>query len=68
MKVGDSYSNKEHEETSCVIVKLVEHIVHKWFVHVKLADRYLIYTQKEFNELWTQIVLDETDQSVILYK
>jgi|14_taG_2_1085336.scaffolds.fasta_scaffold48884_2 hypothetical protein len=63
MKVGETYSKKEHEETVCTIVKLVEHLVHKYFVHVKVSNRYFIYTQKEFQQLWTKNVLDETDQT-----
>jgi len=39
-------------------MKLVEHIVHKYFVHIKVGDNYLIYTKKEFILMWTENVLD----------
>ena len=58
MEIGEIYTKQDNPKVSCTIVKIVKHLVHKYFVHVKAEDRYLIYTKKEFDDMWTKNVLD----------
>ena len=58
MEVGEIYTRQDNSNVSCIIVKLVEHLVHEYFVHVKVGERYLIFTKKEFDTMWTKNVLD----------
>lgn len=52
MKIDEEYENINDPSQTCVIVKLVEHLVHEYFVHVKIGKLYLIYTKQEFFERW----------------
>lgn len=58
MQVGEIYTRQDNLNVSCIIVKLVEHLVHEYFVHVKTGEHYLIFTKKEFDTMWTKNVLD----------
>jgi hypothetical protein len=59
MEIGEKYILKTDLSTSCVITKLVEHLVHKYFVHVKSDNKTFIYVLKEFEELWRKIETDK---------
>ena len=58
MEIGETYMRQDNPRVSCTVVKLVEHLVHEYFVHVKTENRYLVFTKKEFDRMWTKNVLD----------
>jgi hypothetical protein len=59
MELGEQYILKTDANVSCVVTKLVEHLVHKYFVHVKTENRTQIYILKEFEELWEKMQADK---------
>jgi hypothetical protein len=52
MKLGDMYILKENPSISCVVTKIVENLIHEYFVHVKTENKTQIYVFKDFDKLW----------------